>query len=859
MAVLLSCSNNHLIDDSSNRRLIISDYTARAKIYERVKGDLFSVADTIRDDIRREAVMFLLAYMPLSDLAVYEPDFLLANVDAALKTRSETEWGPSIPDDIFLHFVLPPRVNNENPDNFRIEMYDEIINRVDGLDPEGAALEINRWCHEKVSYQPSDIRTSSPLATILSARGRCGEESVLTVAALRTAGLPARQVYTPRWAHSDDNHAWVEVWINGKWHYMGACEPEMVLDRGWFTEPARRAMLVHTRAFGRYAGSEPLVKEERLFSEINTLGTYAVTKELKVTVSENNGSPVINADISYLIYNYAEFYTLALLKSDQEGECTLTTGLGTLLVWADDGNRCGYSLASPADTSVKIILTDDHPAGTIDLDIIAPPLLPPLPPIDEDLVRKNNLLLKHEDSIRQSYIDSWMSDINVSDISSASGISEERIIRLLRASMGNYRSIARFIDESTAQGNLAMRLLENIAEKDLRDTPHEILTDHLVNLPDNNGKWEDDFYDAYVLSPRIDNEILSPFRSSLKSMTESLGSRFVSDPFYIAEWVDTAIAITHTENYYRTPLIPSGVVRLKTADPHSRDILFVALCRTAGHPARLEPGTGRPQYYKDGKWNTVWFSGEPRPSDHQSYITFSSAQKNPEPAYHTHFSLAVLQSGKYKPLDYGYNVRISDIPKKIPLDPGKYLLVTGNRDENGDVLASISFLELSKNEDVNLDVVFRTKVKPVSSGRKLNTAVTLRTNEGDDLALDSLFEKGAVMIWLEPGKEPTRHILNDLPLLKNEFDEWGGYFIFLSDPSSTSATFNPDDISGLPEKSLFAHDNDLQLMLSVLDNSTGTHPMPVVICADSEATIVFISEGYRIGTGEQILKNIKNK
>ncbi|MCK7531014.1 MAG: transglutaminase-like domain-containing protein [Marinilabiliales bacterium] len=45
-------------------------------------------------------------------------------------------------------------------------------------------------------------RTSSPMATMLSARGRCGEESTFTVAALRTAGLPARQVYTPRWAHS---------------------------------------------------------------------------------------------------------------------------------------------------------------------------------------------------------------------------------------------------------------------------------------------------------------------------------------------------------------------------------------------------------------------------------------------------------------------------------------------------------------------------------------------------------------------------------------------------------------------------------------------------------------------------------
>lgn len=859
MALLLSCGNNHLIADKSFRKLILNDYHARVEKYASVRGDLFGLADTIKDDSRREAVMFLLAYMPLSDLAVYEPGFLLANVDAALKARREMKWGSSIPDDIFLHFVLPPRVNNENPDSFRLIMYDELAGRIEGLDPQAAALEINRWCHEKVSYQPSDIRTSSPMATILSARGRCGEESTLTVAALRTAGLPARQVYTPRWAHSDDNHAWVEVWISGQWHYMGACEPELVLDRGWFTEPARRAMLIHTRAFGRYTGSEPLVKREQMFSELNTLRSYAVTKELKVSVTDGSGEPVSGADVSYLIYNYAEFYTLALLRSDNEGECSLTTGLGALLVWADDGTRCGYSYAAPADTSVKIILTDDHPSETAYFDMTAPPVLPPFPPMDEEMVRKNNLLLKQEDSIRHSYMNSWMSDVQVSDLSAATGVPEERIMKVLQTSMGNYRSIARFIGESSGNGELAVRLLENIAEKDLRDTPHEILNDHFVNAPENKGGWDEGFYDAYVLSPRVDNEILSPFRSSLKRTTESLPGQFIDDPLHIAGWIDTAIAITDTENYYNTPVIPSGVVRLRTADRHSRDILFVALCRTLGHPARLEPGTGRPQYHMSGEWNTVWFSGDPRPSDSRSYVTFTTGEKSPEPEYHTHFSLAVLENGKYRPLDYGYNVRITNLPGRIPLDPGRYLLVTGNRDENGDVLASLSFLELKSDEDIKLDVTLRKKDKAKLSGEKINTAVTLPAWSGDDLSLGTLVQKGVVLIWLEPGKEPTRHILNDLPLLKNEFDKWGGYFVFLTDPSSASASFNPEAIGGLPEKSRFALDRDLQFMLSVLDNGNVSHPLPVVICADSEGNVLFTSEGYRIGTGEQILKNINNR
>lgn len=78
-----------------------------------------------------------------------------------------------------------------------------------------AVLEVNHWCHEKVIYTPTDIRTSAPMATVKTAYGRCGEESTFLVAALRAVGIPARQVYTPRWAHTDDNHAWVEAWVDG--------------------------------------------------------------------------------------------------------------------------------------------------------------------------------------------------------------------------------------------------------------------------------------------------------------------------------------------------------------------------------------------------------------------------------------------------------------------------------------------------------------------------------------------------------------------------------------------------------------------------------------------------------------------
>ena len=119
----------------------------------------------------KQAMEFLYAYLPLSDLADYSPDFFLKNVRYSLKARDEMPWRKSIPEEDFLHFVLPLRVNNENLDNFREVMYPEIKARIKGLSMKQAALEINHWCHEKVNYRGTDSRTSAPLSTIKKSRG----------------------------------------------------------------------------------------------------------------------------------------------------------------------------------------------------------------------------------------------------------------------------------------------------------------------------------------------------------------------------------------------------------------------------------------------------------------------------------------------------------------------------------------------------------------------------------------------------------------------------------------------------------------------------------------------------------------
>ena len=202
-----SCSSKHahFISDSTYRARVEQDFQQKQVVMS--KGNLFAIFDTDLTLYEREALEFLYAYMPLADITDYSGGFHLMNVQAAHRASEEMPWGRMVSEELFRHFVLPVRVNNEPLDSARVVFYEELKPRVQHLSMRNAILEVNHWCHEKAVYQPSDARTSSPLATVRTAYGRCGEESTFLVAALRSVGIPARQVYTPRWARTPRSSA----------------------------------------------------------------------------------------------------------------------------------------------------------------------------------------------------------------------------------------------------------------------------------------------------------------------------------------------------------------------------------------------------------------------------------------------------------------------------------------------------------------------------------------------------------------------------------------------------------------------------------------------------------------------------
>ena len=833
---------------------------------------IWNILDHPSNPAEEQAMKFLFAYMPLSDLADYAPEFMQANVRQSLLARKEMAWGKSIPEEEFLHFVLPQRVNNENLDSFRLVYYEEIKARIKGLSMKEAALEINHWCHEKVNYRGTDSRTSAPMSTISKTFGRCGEESTFTVSAMRMAGIPSRQVYTPRWAHTDDNHAWVEDWIDGKWHYMGACEPDTDLDRGWFSEPSQRTMLVHCRTYGRYFGSEEVLDAEERFSELNLTSNYADTKKITVRVSDPAGKAISGAKIEFKLYNYAEFYPLASLQTNDNGSVAFTTGLGDLLVWASKDGKFTHDKLHVASTDTLRMVMDQKQQDAVseNMDMVPPKVSRPITAPSAAAKKTNDRRMAAEDSIRNHYMATFKDSDWIRGYAQSHQLPADTLMRMIRLSYGNWKEMLSYIENGDKQArHLLFPLTEGISDKDLSDTRADILKDHLTAtlLIGPSSEISRELFEKYVLAPRVYLEQLVPWRNFLlKNLGSQMAAKSKSDIAVLTDWIKSNIRIDKSANKHsRAPLTPVGVYNLRVSDPLSRDLFFVAACRTFGIPARLNPEMLTPEYYKSGNWHRAGFESEAIQPE-TGRLILQEADNNFIPQYTLHFSIARIENGVCKTLEFEEGLKANAFPDPMILETGKYLLITGKRLTDGSVLSKLTFFKIDKNQTTSVPLTVRkeeTISKPVAYLDPKKVALTeINLNKTVTLA-ELMGQESAVVVLLDPDSEPSKHILNDLAPYNSPFNSWKGRFIFVNifEKGSAGAVFQTYK---LPARSIFTADskNELEKSITIITGKETKNYLPAVLYATQTGDVMMLSTGYKIGMGEslmQLIKKLENK
>ncbi len=879
--ILISASIFALSLTANAQGQFISDTNYRNTVEnifkERVKTVGKTFYNTQKENLtadEQEALKFLYAYMPLADVTDYPTSFFADNVRMSFKARKEMPWGKNVPELLFRHFVVPIRVNNEALDNARSVFYNELKDRIKGMSMMDAIIEVNHWCHEKVTYQPSDARTSAPLATLKTATGRCGEESTFAVAALRAVGIPARQVYTPRWAHTDDNHAWVEAWADGKWYFLGACEPEPVLNLGWFNAPASRAMLMHTRAFGDYNGPEEVMLRTSNFTEINLTSNYAPVAPIDFYVKDCEGKPVENARVEFKIYNYAEFFTAVTKYTDVNGHTSLSAGIGDLVVWASKDGKYTYqkvsfgkdketilTLPEGAPTSSVGALETSAPPKCTYLDIVPPKEDPQLPYVSDEMHKENQRRFALEDSIRKAYTATFPTMEEAKRIN-------ERGAEYIFKSRGNKQTIVDFINRHSDNEDRVIGILATLSDKDLRDITTEILEDSYNATTDQ-------------LSPRVEDELITiPFKQYFeKAFSKKAADAFRADPMKLVEWIKKNIRLNPDKKALRIAQTPVGVMKSKITDERSRDIFFVDVARSLGIEAQKDAVTGKIQYKSQGvhlsqvhqktnsEWQDVKFDNTTDKTSTAAALgiiklTYEPTKLLDNPKYYSHFTISRIENGTAQLLnfdegqaDMGNGTTWSNTFKNgYKLDAGTYMLTTGTRLANGSVLASNRIFEIVKGQTTTLPLEIRQNTNEVTVIGSFNSE-SLVTKDGKEVSLLSQTGRGYYVVGiLGVGQEPTNHALHDIEKMKEAFEAWGRPVVLLFESEADAAKFNHDEFPGLPSTVQFALDKDGSVRKQIAREMKlmNEKQMPMFIIADTFNRVVFVSQGYTIGLGEQM-------
>ncbi|MDD2957506.1 MAG: transglutaminase domain-containing protein [Lachnospiraceae bacterium] len=865
-----------------NRKRIESNYEKLRSEFPQLLKEADEKLKSCRDIVGL-AVRYLYTAMPLSDMANYSYEVFLDFARHGAALWEEKAWVRELPEEIYLNYVLLHRVNEEEIRPCRKVFAEKLEGRISGMTMEETIIEVNYWCAEQVTYHCGDERTLSALAVCERGYGRCGEESVFTVNALRSVGIPARQVYVPRWSHCDDNHAWVEAWSDGTWKFLGACEPQMVLNRGWFTEASSRAMVLHARLFDPENTEESVIGQEGMAAMLNELERYAAVQEIEVLVRDEKKQPIADASVEFEILNSGEYYPAAVVLTNEQGIARLKTGYGSLHLWLlAEGYRGSLLVDTREKRSfiLEAVPETEYSKEWEKLDFYAPhdtPVNTVMPtPEQKEL---GSMRLKKADRLRTAAKSNWKNT-----------------------------QLEIFLEKGTGAQEVRCRkaMLDALSEKDRTDVSAALLEEYFEEAAKNSGEYPEEIYNAYVLNPRVEHEILMPCRSLIKTcFTQTQIEDFRCEPEKIWNWIDCQIKSYPQLERASVITTPLACLQSRTGSEHSKWILFVAVARTFGIPARLNPESGAMEYWKSGAFVPV-LQSEEKTAKIRLKLDPSVTWK-----YFQNWSIARLVKGSYVSLQY-WNLCGPYHTLELQVCPGQYRLLTTNRLPNGNQLVLQKELQIAEGEtkeevlklrETVLEEMLEKIIVPefyvcdengkrwgaaeltsdgqecgaaelasdgqkcgaaelASDGRECGAAELASDGQkcgAAELTSDGREDKLAagrdrIFFWLEERREPTEHILNELLELKEEFKKVSGALNFvvrsgeaLQDPTLKRV------LQALPDIRVYYDSFEENIELLARRMYVNPEQLPLIIVFSGSRTGIYACSGYQVGTGAMLL------
>ena len=520
----------------------------------------------------------------MSELCSINFSLLHSYATHAAMLRETMPWTQALDEDTFLCYVAAYQVFREPVVDCRPFFYDQLIGRIEGKSLEEAALRVNQWCGEQATYSESDQREASPLGMVNGGFGRCGEESNFVVNVLRSVGIPAR-VCNVDWTIVAGGHAFVQVLIDGEWHYMGACEPSPKLDNGWFTGRLGSLLTTQSYSFSDIGVGQPS-DTSRGLTIVNDIGNFTDTKEVTVTVLDEQGNPAYDACIDVrLVQQEANLTNVTTLYTDENGQVRFTLGRGSagIVAYYGDDWRWAWIAAEETETVVSFAeppVTDTWQAFPVRYSDAEPKQL-------QAYTQEEEAAFFGEKSFNEIREENHAGDFDAERAAAYPDCEAS-----LRSAGRNFSELIAFLEKD--EDPLRSTLVAGISDKYTREVKAEVLEDILQGAKNVRGDLSDEAFINGILYPVTEFSYLSPQRLAVQQMfSEEEMRAFREDPTVLAQWFRE-----HISDEWCIRVRKGGIPELSAALEmgyctfNHQPTLLMELARAIGIPVCQDPETG---------------------------------------------------------------------------------------------------------------------------------------------------------------------------------------------------------------------------------------------------------------------------
>lgn len=549
----------------------------------------------------------------MSDLCSVDFSLLHSFATHAAMLRETMPWTRELDEGTFLCYVASYHVLIEPIVDYRPSFYEQLIGLIEGRSLTEAALLVNFWCGSQATYAESDQREASPLGMVNGGFGRCGEESNFVINTLRSVGIPAREC-SVSWTVVPGDHTIVQVLIDGEWHYMGACEPDPVLDSAWCSSRLGSILMTTSRTFSSIGLGKAWDNRNGIhytgsgIYDLNGISDFAETKELDLTVLDKNGEPAADVLVELKVVAPETYIShLASRKTDDAGKALFTLGKGSIGVVAYLDGEWRWEWISQEQTETTISFAE---APVCDEWITFP-------------VQYNEADTRLWQSCTDEDRTSLFGEKNVDEARTenhAGDFDAERAApypdceQRLRSAGKNFGQLIAFLEKD--DDPLRIRLVAGLTDKYCREVSTEVLEDILQGAKNVRGSLGEDDFVKGILLPVSEWGYFTPQRLTVQQMfTAEEMQTFREDPSTLVQWFAENIHSECIRPNKGRNVVLTAALKTGFCPDACRTKLLMELARAIGIPVCQDPETGAWLSIGANSWAAAdWLAGTGEPA-----------------------------------------------------------------------------------------------------------------------------------------------------------------------------------------------------------------------------------------------------